>query len=435
MITRVEARWVLPIAAPMLSGGWIDVDEARGEIVAVGAAGAAGAASHAADRTIDRTIDLGDAVVLPGLVNAHTHLELAHLAGRVPPAAAFVPWVRSMLAARFTGEVPVATVTAAIVEAIAAMEATGTAGVGDIGNTDAAIGPLASSSLHGVHFREALAFEPTEAARVASAACLGARLAGQRLDDRGCSRLRVSVAPHAPYSTSAPLIQALASGLPVDGLSATWPAAAGISSIHLGESPEEIEFLAHGTGPFRALLEDLGKWHAGWQPPGIGPVEYLASLGALHRGLLVVHGAQFTPDALQTLAITGATLVLCARSNRWVGVGVPPVAAAVTAGVPLAIGTDSLASVEDLNLFAELAFLRACAPSVPAAVLLRAATLGGARALGCATLGLLGPGASSRAVVRTPPAGVTDVEEWLVADAADTRDVRWLDALVRDHVG
>jgi cytosine/adenosine deaminase-related metal-dependent hydrolase len=428
VITRVKARWVLPIAAPILPGGWVDVDATRGEIVAIGAAEAPAPA-------VDRTIDIGDAVVLPGLVNAHTHLELSHLAGRVPPADAFVPWVRSMLAARRASDVLWTTVTDAALAAIAAMAATGTAGIGDIGNTDAAIAPLASSSLYGVHFREALGFDPAEAARVASGARLDVMVARRRLDDLGCTRLRVSLAPHAPYSTSAPLIQALAPGPSPASLSASAMPAVGISSIHLGESPEEVEFLATGTGPIRALLQDLGKWDAGWQPPGTGPVEYLESLGALHRGLLVVHGTQLTPAALRTLARIGATLVLCARSNRWVGAGVPPVAAAVAAGVPLAIGTDSLASVEDLNLFAELAFLRTCAPSVPASVLLRAATLGGARALGCVTLGLLAPGASSRAVVRTPPAGVTDVEEWLVADAADTRDLRWLDALVRDHVG
>ena len=132
------------------------------------------------------------------------------------------------------------------------------------------------------------------------------------------------------------------------------------------------------------------------------------------------------------MAAAGATLVLCARSNRWVGAGVPPVAAAFEAGVPVALGTDSLASVEDLNLFAELAFLRASRPTCR-----RDGCCGRRRSAererwGCAALGVLAPGATSRAVVRVPPAGVTDVEEWLVAAAADTTDLRWLDELVAD---
>jgi aminodeoxyfutalosine deaminase len=178
------------------------------------------------------------------------------------------------------------------------------------------------------------------------------------------------------------------------------------------------------------LLTDLGAWDDTWVPPGLAPVSYLQRLGALHERLLVVHGTQLTRPELDMLAGVGATLVLCARSNRWVGAGVPPVAAAFAAGTRVAVGTDSLASVEDLNMFAELAFLRDIAPEVPAGRLLEAATHGGARALGCRALGALAPGATSRAIIRMPPAGVQDVEEWLVADAADTADLRWLDELV-----
>jgi cytosine/adenosine deaminase-related metal-dependent hydrolase len=203
-----------------------------------------------------------------------------------------------------------------------------------------------------------------------------------------------------------------------------------VSSIHLGESAEEVEFLAAGTGPFRSLLADLGAWDSTWRPPGLAPVAYLQQLGALHPGLLAVHGTQFAGPDLAAVAASGATLVLCARSNRWVGAGTPPVTAAFAAGGRVAVGTDSLASVADLNMFAELAFLRGIAPHVPASRLLEAATRAGAQALQCRQLGVLAPGATSRAIVRLPPAGVADVEEWLVAAAADTGDLRWLDELV-----
>lgn len=424
MTVRVHARWVLPIAAPVIRDGWVDVDPARGEIVGVGAAGAPSSALP------DRTIDLGHAAILPGLVNAHTHLELSHLAGKVPPAASFVSWVRAMLAVRFGAPTTLGEVTEAATQAIAGAEAYGTAGVGDIGNTDAAIGPLASSRLSGVHFREALGFRQADAAHIAGEARLGAMANQARLAGQAGARVRASVAPHAPYSTSAPLIRELAAGRPTAWFMAREQPACAVSSVHLAESPEELEFLATGTGPFRALLGDLGSWDPEWRVPGVGPVAYLKQLGALHRNLLVVHGTQLTRRELDGLAEAGATLVLCPRSNRWVGAGVPPVAEAVAAGVRLAVGTDSLASVGDLNVFAELAALRAAAPAVPAAVLLRAATLGGAQALGLTTLGLLAPGASSRAVVRVPPAGEADVEEWLVADAADTTDLRWLETIV-----
>ena len=132
----------MPIAAPVLRGGWVDVDTSRNEIVGIGAADAAAAPSSPLP---ERDVDLPDAVILPGLVNAHTHLELSHLAGAVPPAPSFVAWVRTMLAVRFGTATSVATVVEAVSAAIATMERTGTAGVGDIGNTDVAVRPLAAS--------------------------------------------------------------------------------------------------------------------------------------------------------------------------------------------------------------------------------------------------------------------------------------------------
>jgi cytosine/adenosine deaminase-related metal-dependent hydrolase len=441
MIVRVHARWVLPMATPPLVGGWVDVDAVQREIVAIGAAGTRYSTAP------DHTLDLGNAAILPGLVNAHTHLELSHLAGAVLPAANFVAWVRAMLGVRFGAPTTVGDVVEAVTRAIAEAEASGTVAVGDIGNTESAIPALLESSLAGVHFTEALAFKAADAGRVAGEAMLGARMVQARLLEHRCTRIVASVAPHAPYSTSAALIQALSGGMPAGGSFTYVPppkparradqpeaahewSALPISSIHLAESPEEVEFLRTGTGPFRDLLTDLGAWDDTWAPPGLAPVPYLQRLGVLHERLLVVHGTQLTRPELDVLAGVGATLVLCARSNRWVGAGMPPVAAAFAAGTRVAVGTDSLASVEDLNLFAELAYLHQIAPEVPAGRLLEAATRGGARALGCNSLGVLAPGATSRAIIRMPPAGVADVEQWLVADAADTADLRWLDELV-----
>ena len=416
MIVHVTARWIVPVVSPTVRDGWIEVDSARGTIVGLGS-------GSVASGRAGQTLDLGDAVILPGLVNAHTHLELSHLAGVVPPAASFVAWVRALLQARRARGVGTDETRAAAGAAIASMEATGTVAVGDVGNSNAAVQPLAASSLSGVHFREALGFRTAAAARIAASTRSDAIDAAEDLRAAGHTRLAISIAPHAPYSTSAALVQALQAGL---------PGAGGVSTIHVGESPEEVEFLATGTGPCRALLEDLGAWDDTWSPPRLPPVDYLQSIGALHRGMLVVHGTQCRDAELTLVRAAGATLVLCARSNRWVGVGDPPVSRVFASGVRAAVGTDSLASVDDLNLFAELAHLQALAPDLPAPALLRAATTGGADALGCGALGRLAPGASWRALVRRPPSDVADVEQWLVADAASTGDVRWLDQLVAD---
>ena len=106
----------------------------------------------------------------------------------------------------------------------------------------------------------------------------------------------------------------------------------------------------------------LGAWNPSWEVPACGPVEYLDRLGMVNRDLIAVHGVQFTDADLSRLAAAGATLVTCPRSNRWTGAGTPPVDRFYASGVRVAVGTDSLASVDDLNLFAELAEIRRLRP-------------------------------------------------------------------------
>src|SRR4029453_9354945 len=125
-------------------------------------------------------------------------------------------------------------------------------------------------------------------------------------------------------------------------------------SGHLAESREEVEFIRSGTGPWRTLLEELGSWDASWAAPGGTPVEFLDGCGFLDSRLLAVHGVQMTRGDLARLAERGVTLVTCPRSNAHTGAGEPPVADFYASGVRVAIGTDSLASTPDLNVFSEL---------------------------------------------------------------------------------
>ena len=152
--------------------------------------------------------------------------------------------------------------------------------------------------------------------------------------------------------------------------------------IHLAESSDEREFLLTGRGAWRELLERVGRWDPGWVPPACGSVEYLDRVGWLGPGLIAVHGVQLTDEELALLAGRGVTLVTCPRSNVWTGVGNPPIDRFIRSGVRLALGTDSLASAPDLNVFAELELMRRLAPSVPAHRLLACATVRGAEALG-----------------------------------------------------
>lgn len=388
-----RARWVLPIAAPPISRGVVTVE--RGLITHVGEY-----AGGAAD-------DLGDVAILPGLVNAHTHLELSWMRGQVAPNTSMPAWAAALMALRRTvsHEPP-----EPIGDAIAESRRAGTCLVGDVTNTFATFDPLLDSQLSAVLFRELLGFASTDpGAAMADALQQVAALVPVEW-------LRPALAPHAPYSVAPALLQAIArwnDGRPL--------------SIHLGESAQEVQFLADGTGEWRALLEKLGVWNSAWTPPGCGPVEYLDRLGMVDARLLAVHGVHFTDAELARLAAARATVVTCPRSNRWTGAGDPPVRRFFASGVRVAVGTDSLASVADLNLFAELAALRSLAPGVPASALLRAATLSGAEALGFAPeLGSIEPGKRAQLIAVRLPSTVGHVEEYLLS-GIDPSDIQWLD--------
>jgi cytosine/adenosine deaminase-related metal-dependent hydrolase len=396
-----RAAWVLPIASPPVRNGWVAVE--HGRIAAVG--GPDDAPPVGSRQSPDVTGE--SRAILPGLVNAHTHLELSWLRGKVPPAASMPEWVRDLLAHRLTGFDP----PEPIAEAIRELRMTGTALVGDITNSLASYDVLADSELSAAIFHELIGFRvPDPAALVTDATHRLTQL-------KPYEWLRPVLVPHAPYSVSPDLIRAI--GQSDD----SHPV-----SMHLGESREEVQFLQDGSGPWRTLIEMLGVWTDTWQPPGCGPVEYVARLGLVNDRLIAVHGVQFTDDDLERLAAAGATVVTCPRSNRWTGAGTPPIERFYASGVRIAIGTDSLASVEDLNLFNEIAAVRQLAPSVAPSRLLRSATLDGAEALGFGRdFGSIESGKLAALIGVGVPADVMDVEEYLVGGIAPER-VQWLEA-------
>jgi aminodeoxyfutalosine deaminase len=391
-----RARWILPIASPPIRGGWVAVE--RGRVLAVGPG------DHPA--RAEEITDLGDAAVLPGLVNAHTHLELSWMRGQVPPGGSMPEWAARLMSLRRTVSAePPAPILDAIVEARAA----GTSLVGDVTNTLASYDPLAGSPLSAAIFRELLGFSAPAPADLVAAV----QAALDTLTP--IARLRASIVPHAPYSVSPDLFRAIAA------VSGDRPV-----SVHLGESVEELRFLRDGTGAWRELLGALGVWTDRWQPPGCSPVEYLDRLGLVGPQLLAVHGTQFTSDDLARLSAAGATVVTCPRSNRWTGAGTPPIEQFYASGVRVAIGTDSLASVDDLNPFAELAEVRRLAPRVPAAALLESATRHGAAALGFGDqYGAIERGKCADLLAIRLPAGTADVEEYLVR-GIEPDAVSWL---------
>ena len=304
-----------------------------------------------------------DELVVPGLINAHTHLEL----DAVPTVTApnFLDWwaaVRAHLPAPDPGE--------AAAQGLAAL---GCAWVGDVSN-GGHTGPwLVAAGLAGVVHHERLG---TDADAVA--ALLRVPVRADVIGD-GVARWPTA---HALFSTGAEGVAHLLAPTP-----GRPPA-----SLHLGESVDEAEFLASGSGRHAALLDALGR---NWRPRirhADRPVALLDALGVLGPGLLAVHGVFLDDRDRRDFVRTGARLCLCPRSNLHVAGRLPDVPAWLAAGVPLALGTDSRASCEDLDVLAEIPVLAAAFPEVDAAVWLALATHRGARAAGALGYGTVAVG-------------------------------------------
>lgn len=409
-MTAFQAAWVCPIERPPIPNGIVEIED--GVIVGIREPGAGKRASADGSPILDPgSRQLGNVALLPGLINAHTHLELSWLRGRVPPAHRFADWVKTLVAIRRgTEQLVTPEVLGPIHDAIREVHESGTVAVGDITNSLAVVEPMKSAGLTGVVFHELLGFKERDGAIVAASRDQRAAAARQGV--------RISLAPHAPYSTSVELFRAIRQAVTASECP--------IMSVHLGESPEEVELLEKGSGPWRGMLETIGVWRDDWTIPACGPVQFLERHGVIDAKTLVVHGVQFDDHALERLRALGATLVTCPRSNQWVGVGYPPIARFYRSGVAVAVGTDSLASVDDLNLFSELKTMRWLAPGVAARQLLESATLAGARALGMDDeLGSITPGKRAALIAVRLPDVVDDVEEYLVSGISPAQ-VTWV---------
>ncbi len=319
-------------------------------------------------------------VLMPGLINAHTHIELSSLRGLVAGGAGFVPWVERLIGAR-AGEQPHDN-GPAIDRAVADLDAFGTAAVGEVTNSLAAVPALARMGIAGCVFHEVFGVElPALERRVASLAANLEEVVGAW----PTPDLTYAPSPHTLYTTHPHVTRALIAQAKARGVR---------TSIHLAEHPSERRFLEHGDGPIVAWYElrlKLRREALEW--PGKSPIDFADELGVLAPGVLCVHLTDARPEELERVAMRGASVVFCPRSNLYIETRLPPLIAARAAGIWPALGTDSLASNASLDVLAEARALADRFPSIPASDLVRMATWEGARALGRPDLGRIAVGA------------------------------------------
>lgn len=335
-------------------------------------------------------------VIVPALVNCHTHLELSHLASlgqgeRSGQPGAVTGWIGELLAARSLIQDPEAQNDAAFL-ALARLYTGGCRAVLDIGN-------LRESADLGSNFKAEIFFflELLGLCGASEQEAL-ARLADLPAD--------LPCTAHSPYAAGPALIRALKERSRRQN--ALFP-------LHVAESGVEIEFLHTGQGEFREFLVERGLDLDFFAVPGTGAVQYLDSLGVLDARTLCVHGVHVSAEEIALLAQQGAAVCLCPGSNRFLGVGRAPLAGYLASGVPLVLGTDSLASNPELNLWQEMRLLRQDHPEVPPEAVFAMATTNGARLLGIEQhLGRIAPGVSaSLPAVRCPAANAAEALEYL----------------------
>ncbi len=352
----LRCAYVVPISRPVVSDG---VVELRGDRIAfVGPARA---------RTGEHVTDLGRVALLPGFVNAHTHLELTDHAGLMPPGPDFTAWLRRLLERRETHPPTAESIRRSTQQGIHQSLAAGVTTVGDITRYPEWTRPvLRESNLRAISFGEVLALGRRRT-------LLSERLAAAASGEHAGPRLRIGVSPHSPYSVEPHAMRACAQQAEALAL----PLA-----IHLLETAEEEVFTRTGSGPFWTYLQHLGVWDDDVPLPGCGPLELVHRTGLLRPSTLLAHANYAGAADIKLIAASGTSVAWCPRTHAAFEHPPHPFRDMLRVGVNVAVGTDSLASNPSLSVLDELRFVYRTCDHVPPAECLRMGTLDGARALG-----------------------------------------------------
>jgi len=358
-----RASWVMPMTGAPLANGAVSVRDGR--ITYIGPAD---------DAPTGRVTDLGDAAILPGFVNVHTHLELTPLR-HLLEGLDFAQWISTLTRLRRTELADAADVECGARIGIAEGLLRGITTFADTSDTATpVVAALQAMGVRGVVYKEVFGPDPRQAAT----ALEGLRDAVRALRAHETEAVRIGVSPHAPYSVSRQLFGATASFAIGEQLP---------MAVHLAESAVEEALVLRGEGPYAD----------NWRSRGIDPagararssVALLHEAGALRARPLVVHAVRVDDADLRLLAEAGCAIAHCPVSNARLGHGIAPLQEMLDAGLRIGIGTDSVASNNRMDLLdeARVAHLMACARAqswraVPAARALWHATAGGGDALG-----------------------------------------------------
>jgi aminodeoxyfutalosine deaminase len=358
MLSRriLQARYVFPVAGEPIENGFVAIE--KGRIAEVGTRPSSG-----------ERIELGNVAILPGLINAHAHLEFSGLSQPLgTPGMGFVDWIRGAIAWRRGQDLDSKPLVAAGLKECARH---GVTTVGNISQPDETENAYRNAEADGTRFFEIIApkidflpqpadFLQTEFSRL--------------LQAEGAADWQMGLSPHAPYSVHPELLQSIAAFSSVREC----PLA-----MHLAESREEMQLLEEGAGPFRDFLEERNIFDPGVFPGGKHPLDYLKILAAAAR-VLIVHGNYLNDAEIAFLAAHADRMAVayCPRTHAYFRHDPYPLEKMLAAGVTVALGTDSRASSPDLSLLAEMRFAAKRYPQIDRKRILELGTIDAARALG-----------------------------------------------------
>jgi len=397
----LKARYVFPVDGEPIADGTVTFR--AGVIEAVG------------DKPVDGEVrDLGNVAILPGLVNAHTHLEFSDLDRPLgKPGMGFVDWIQEVMAYRRQRAEPT---WRAVAKGLDECVRFGTTAVGEIAQPGWSAEPFLHAGLNATVFLELIALAPDRVDKAIN-------LAQQHIKaGNATAAWQAGISPHTPYTTIEPLVRAAArisaeNRVPL--------------AFHLAESKEELQLAASRSGPLREFLSNVvgpeRARHLGTQSTD----SLVRDLTKAHRAQ-VIHGNYLDERAIALLAEHSdhTAVIYCPRTHAYFGHDAYPLEKMLSAGVIVALGTDSRASSPDLSLLAEIRFAASRHPSVPRSTILRMGTQSGAIALGREQhIGSLAPGKrADLAIVRLPDRHSADPYE-LLFDSEKSVAATWINGV------
>jgi cytosine/adenosine deaminase-related metal-dependent hydrolase len=385
MANVYRARWLIDASANAVADGAVLASEGR--IVRVGPWSQL--AAHVGPS--DAVEHFPDGALLPGFVNAHTHLALSDMAGKFRPTRNFTAWIGRLTARLWARgqESARRAVGLGVEQSLAA----GSVAAGDMAHDPTFDVPADEARGRWVVFRELFRFGPAGLAGVEKA------VAG--LESRPVSAtIRLGLAPHAPYTAGVEVFMAARQAADARG----WRL-----STHIHETEDEISGIERGEGTLQDWMRRLRILPADWRPAGVRPIRMLADAGFFTGPVLVAHANYLTDEDIAILARSGSSVAYCPRSHAFFKHTGHPWRRLLAAGVNVCLGTDSLASSPSLSVLDEARHVFAHEPGADPRTLLEMATRRGARALGLEeAVGDLRPGLAAEFCVVRPLAETTD---------------------------